>query len=208
MDEKYLETTLFKYLSDLITSINLSKNTEEKINLNIERFSRNILKFADLRKVYYDVSFKTFINNKRGLGSALYCFESIYLKEIGRGEHVMKLHEISKRIGDGIGIYASNLNSVNKDGKNLLFRLRNIKNKNQMISYFKDLEFVILRNEEVGKYTKQINNNLEELFDLLESDEVENGDWEVIRDYIAIYAISKYKSINSAKELQKSKGGK
>lgn len=208
MDKEYLDTTLFKYLSHIITVINLSKNAQEKINLNIGRFSRNILKFADLRKVYYDVSFKTFINNKRGLGSALYCFESIYLKEIERGERIMKLHEISKKIGYGIGIYASNLNNANKDGKNLLFRLRNIKNKNQMISYFKDLEFVVLRNEEVGKYVKQINDNLEELFDLLESGELENGDWEVIRDYIAIYAINKYKSINSAKELQKSKGGK
>ena len=208
MNKEYLDTTLFKYLSDLITLINLSKNAQEKINLNTERFSRNILKFADLRKVYYDVSFKTFINNKKGLGSALYCFESIYLKEIGRGEWFMKLHEISKKIGDGIGIYASSLNSVSKEGKNLLFRLRNIKNKNQMISYFKDLEFVILRNEEVSKFAKQVNDNLEGLFNLLESNEGKNGDWEVIRDYIAIYAINKYKSINSAKELQKSKGGK
>ncbi|WP_147566017.1 hypothetical protein [Clostridium tyrobutyricum] len=205
IDKEYLDTTLFKYISDLITAINLSKNDQEKINLNIDRFSRNILKFADLRNVYYDVSFKIFINNKRGLGSALYCFESIYLKEIGRGERIMKLHEISKKIGDGIGTYASNLNNVNKDGRNLLFRLRNIKNKNQMISYFKDLEFVVLRNEEVSKYAKQINDNLEELFNLLESDEVENGDWEVIRDYIAIYAINKYKSVNTAKELKKSK---
>lgn len=206
MNKEYLDTKLFKYLSDLITSINLSKNAQEKINLNIEKFSRNILKFADLRKVYYDVSFKIFVNNKRGLGSALYCFESIYLKEIGRGERIMKLHEISKKIGDGIGIYASNLNSVSKEGKNLLFRLRNIKNKNQMISYFKDLEFTILRNEEISKYAKQINDNLEELFNLLESNESKNGDWEAIRDYVAIYAINKYKSINSAKELQKSKG--
>lgn len=206
MNKEYLDTKLFKYFSDLITSINLSKNAQEKINLNIEKFSRNILKFADLRKVYYDVSFKIFVNNKRGLGSALYCFESIYLKEIGRGERIMKLHEISKKIGDGIGIYASSLNSVSKEGKNLLFRLRNIKNKNQMISYFKDLEFTILRNEEISKYAKQINDNLEELFNLLESNESKNEDWEAIRDYVAIYAINKYKSINSAKELQKSKG--
>ncbi|PJI07105.1 MULTISPECIES: hypothetical protein [Clostridium] len=205
MKTEYSDYTMFKYLADLITSISMSKNSNEKVNLNIKRFADNLLKFFDLRKTYYNVSFKILKNDRKSLGPGLYCFENMYLKEIGRGEHIMNLHEISKDMGNGIGIYAFN---VGKDGKNILFKLRNIKNKKQMIAYFKDLEFTILKNEALVKFSKQINDSLEKVFEAINSEKEKSEDWEIIRDYIAIYAINKYRSINSAKKLQGLKGGK
>lgn len=202
---EYLESTMFKYFAELITSIALSKSSSEKVNLNIKRFVQGILKFSDLRKVYYEVSFKILKNDKKSLGSGLYFFESMYLEEIRRGEHVMNLHEISKDMGNGIGIYAYNLG---KDGKNLLFKLRNIKNEKQMVSYFKEVEFTILKNESLVKFSKQINDNLEKIFEAINEKKENSDDWEIIRDYIAIYAIDKYRSIVSAKKLQEVKGGK
>ncbi|OAA92593.1 hypothetical protein [Clostridium coskatii] len=198
IEMKYDDSTLFKYFADLITSISLSKSDQEKVNLNIKKFCESILKFSDLRKIYYEVSFKILRNNKRSLGSGLYEFENIYLKEIRRGEYIMSLHTKSKELGREIGVFAANLND-----KDLLFKLRNIKNQKQMVSYFKDLKFTVLRKQADAKFSKEFNNTMEEILTEIEE---KPADWEIIRDYIAIYAIDKYRAAVYAK--QTSKGGK
>ncbi|WP_055666021.1 hypothetical protein [Desnuesiella massiliensis] len=192
------ESTLFKYFSDLISSITLSKNDQEKVNLNIKRFCESVLRFSDLRKVYYEVSFKILRNNKRGLGSFLYDFENIYLQETKRGEGIMNLHSKSKEIGKEIGSFSANV-----DDKDLLFKLRNIKNQRQMVTYFKDLKFTVLRKQNDAKFTNEFNDVMEEILVELENNP---NNWEVVRDYIAIYAIDKYRSVSYAKQVQK--GGK
>lgn len=198
LETKSSDSTLFKYLSNLITSITMSKSEYEKVNLNIKKFCDNLLKFADLRKVYYEVSFKILKNNKRTLGAGLYEFESLYLSEIKRGEYVMSLHSKSKKIGNEIGVFAANL-----DDKDLLFKLRNVKNYKQMVTYFRDLKFTVLKKQYEAKFTKEFNSIMEELLVNMEDKE---DSWEIIRDYIAIYAIDKYKSVVYAKKLEK--GGK
>ncbi|WP_026889577.1 hypothetical protein [Clostridium beijerinckii] len=192
------DSTLFKYFADLITTINMSKSSKEKINLEIKRFCENILKFADLRKVYYDVAFKSLRNNSRNLGSYLYYFEDMYLKETKREEYIMKLHSKSKKLGEEIGVFSANI-----DDKDLLFKLRNIKNHKQMISYFKDFKFSILRKQDDARFSAEFNEIMEEIFMELEE---KPQNWEIVRDYIAIYAVDKYKSVSYAKKLNK--GGK
>jgi hypothetical protein len=192
------DSILFRYFSDLITAISMSKNPKEKVNLNIKRFCENVLKFSDLRKIYYEVSFKILRNNTKKLGGCLYNFENVYLQETKRGENIMNLHNKSKKIGDEIGLFSASI-----EDKDLLFKLRNIKNYKQLISYFKDLKFTVLRKKDDARFSSEFNNIVEEIYIELEK---KPGDWEIIRDYIAIYAIDKYRAVSYAK--QQKKGGK
>lgn len=198
MDKQYKDSSVFKYFAQMITSISMSKIEGEKINLNIKEFAERILKFTDLRKVYYNVSFKILKKDKGSLGSELFEFENIYLKEIERGGYIMDLHSKSKEIGKEIGVFAANL-----EDKDLLFKLRNIKNHKQMITYFKDLQFMILKKQDKARFSKGFNEVMEELLIIMDED---SECWEVIRDYISIYAIDKYRSVVYAKN--NSKGGK
>jgi hypothetical protein len=108
----------------------------------------------------------------------------------------MDLHEKSKVLGEGIGNFSANLND-----KDLLFKLRNIKNHKQLISYFKDLEFRTLKDVDKARFTKEFK---DDLHDVIEALSQSNEDWEVVRDYIAIYAIEKFK----ATEYYNKKGDK
>ncbi len=100
----------------------------------------------------------------------------------------MSIHEKSKKLGDGIGHFCAELGD-----KDLLFKLRSVKNYKQMISYFKDLKFATLKNEKEAKFSKEFNESLDAVLDDIEST------WEIVRDYIAIYAIDKYKAVSYAK---------
>lgn len=198
MESDYQDASMFKYLAQLITAVSMSKEEKEKINLNMLKLADRMLKFSELRKVYYDVSFKILKKDKGILGTELYKFENMYLKEIGRGDFIMNLHAKSKEVGSSIGLFAANL-----EDRDLLFKLRNVKNHRQMITYFKDLKFTILKRESEAKFSKEFNDIMEELLILME-EKPEN--WEVIRDYISIYAIDKYRSTMYAKNINK--GGK
>lgn len=198
VEKENSDSTLFKYFSYLITSISMSKSEQEKVNLNIKKFCEGILKFSNVRRIYYDVSFKILKSNKRSLGSGLYNFENVYLQEIKEGENIMSLHSKSKEIGDEIGLFAANL-----DDKDLLFKLRSIKNQKQMVAYFKDLKFTVLRKQNEAKFSNEFNRIMDEILAEIEENP---ANWEIIRDYIAIYSIDKYRSVIYAK--QASKGGK
>ena len=185
---------LFAYLSELITIINLSKERGE-LNLNIKSFSDNLLHFKSLRKNYLLTSFDILGKQKRGLGKELYDFEKMYLNEIKEEAKNMDLHDKSKIIGEGIGGFQAQL-----EDKNLLFTLRNIKNYKQLISYFKDFKFEVLKNQEKARFSSSFN---ESMVDILEYLYANPGNWEIVRDYIAIYAIDKYKSVSYAKGQNK-----
>ncbi len=193
------EVYLFKYLADLIDTISLSKSQKE-MNLNIRQFSDNMLNFKPLRKNYYEASYDILKNDKRSFGKGLQFFENEYLTFLRRGDREMKLHENSKKLGDEIGAFAANV-----EDKDLLFRLRNVKNHFQLVSYFKTVKFASLKiqNDQKPKYifTREFNELLDELLVFLEE---EDKYWELVRDYIAIYAIDKYKSVAFAKNQ---KGG-
>jgi len=137
---------IFAYLSELITAIGLSKSNKE-INLNIKSFSNKLLSFKSLRKNYFEASFDVLERGKRGLGKELFIFEKMYLEEIKEEVNNMDLHEKSKIIGEGMGFFEAQI-----DDKNLLFALRNIKNYKQLISYFKDFKFEVLKNQEKARF--------------------------------------------------------
>jgi len=189
--------SIFTYLSELITTLNLSKSNKE-VNLNIKSFANNMLNFKNLRKNYLEASFNVLKNNKGRLGKELYIFGNLYLKEIKKEDLEMDLHRKSKIIGEGIGNFEAQI-----EDKNLLFTLRNIKNHKQLISYFKNFKFEVLKNQGKAKFNIEFMNSLADILDDLDRCP-EN--WEIVRDYIAIYAVDKYKSVSYAKE--QNKGGK
>jgi len=182
---------LFVYLADILTTISLSQKGNE-VNLNLKRYCDAILNFRRVRRLYYQISFNILKNSSKSFGKRLFDFESLYLEYILKGEN-MNIHKLSKIVGEGIGYFSAELGD-----KDLLFRLRSIKNYKQLLSYFKDLKFAILKNSDKAKLSKEFNEALEEILDNLESN------WEVARDYIAIYAIDKYRASTYAK----SQGGK
>lgn len=184
--EKLKEKDLFAYLSDIIMTFSLSQGQKE-VNVNFQKWCKNFLEFKELRRYYYVGSFNILKNNSKPFGKKLFDFEQIYLKTIMKGKD-MNIHKKSKKVGESIGYFCAELND-----KDLLFKLRNVKNYKQLLSYFKDLKFASLKNESKAKFSKEFNESLEEIIEILESD------WEIIRDYIAIYAIDKYKATTYAK---------
>jgi hypothetical protein len=107
----------------------------------------------------------------------------------------MKIHENAKKVGDGVGYFCA----VTKD-KDLLFKLRNVKNYKQLVSYFKDLKFSALKNEKEARFSKEFNDSLESILESIEQN------WEIARDYIAIYAINKFKATTSYQNSKSNQG--
>jgi len=180
------ENELFDFLSNIIVTFSMSQGGKE-VNLNLQHWCQKILNFSDLRREYYLTSFNILKNDSKSFGKKLFEFEKLYLQII-LGEKNMNIHEQSKKLGDGIGHYCAELGD-----KDLLFKLRNVKNYKQLISYFKDLKFSILKNEAKAKFSKEFNESLSETLEDIEPN------WEIIRDYIAIYAIDKYRAVAYAK---------
>lgn len=184
------ENNLFKYLEDVLITFSLSQGNKE-VNLNIQHWCQEILNFSNLREEYYLTSFNILKNDSKGFGKLLFEFEQSYLNHILGGED-MSIHEDSKIVGDGIGHFCAELGD-----KDLLFKLRSVKNYKQLVSYFKDLKFSALKNQEEARFSKEFNDSLESILKTVEQN------WEIARDYIAIYAIDKFKSVNFAKNQPK-----
>ena len=177
---------LFEYLADILVTFSLSQGGKE-VNINLEKWCQNLLNFSNLRREYYLASFNILKNGSKAFGKKLFEFDRLYVKNI-LGEDNMDIYKQSKKLGDGIGHYCAELGD-----KDLLFRLRGIKNYKQLIAYFKDLKFSILKNEGKAKFSKEFNEALSEILEEIEPN------WELVRDYIAIYAIDKYRAVNYAK---------
>jgi len=183
------EHELFDYLANILVTFSMSQGAKE-VNLNLQRWCQKLLNFSNLRKEYYLTSFNILKNDSKSFGKKLFEFEELYLKKL-LGEKNMNIHEQSKKLGDGIGHYCAELGD-----KDLLFKLRNVKNYKQLIGYFKDLKFSILKNEGKAKFSKEFNESLSETLEDIEPN------WEIVRDYIAIYAIDKYRAVAYAKSNQ------
>lgn len=180
------ENNLFKYLENVLIAFSLSQGSKE-INLNIQHWCQKILNFSNLREEYYLTSFNILKNDSKGFGKLLFELEQSYLNHILGGKD-MGIHENSKIVGDGIGHFCAELGD-----KDLLFKLRSVKNYKQLVSYFKDLKFTSLKNTEKARFTNEFNESLETILETVEQN------WEITRDYIAIYAIDKFKSVSFAK---------
>ncbi|MCD8543814.1 MAG: hypothetical protein LRY52_02850 [Sulfurospirillum cavolei] len=175
---KLKEESLFKYLGHVFQVFSLSQSKDE-VNLNLQHWCQKILSFNNVRKEYFVASFSILKNNSQGFGKELFSFEQSYLKNILGGSE-MGIHENAKKIGDGVGFFCAELGD-----KDLLFKLRSVKNYKQLVSYFKDLKFSSLKNADKARFSNEFNESLENLLVNVEQN------WEIARDYIAIYAIDK-----------------
>jgi len=184
------ENGWFKYLSDVFKVFSLSQSKDE-VNLNLKHWCQKLLNFSNLRKEYYLASFNILKKDSRSFGKLLFELEKSYLNYILGGKD-MGIHEDSKIVGDGIGHFCAELGD-----KDLLFKLRSVKNYKQLVSYFKDLKFSSLKNTEKARFTNEFNDSLENILVNIEQN------WEITRDYIAIYAIDKFKAVSFAKNHTK-----
>ncbi len=182
---KLKEELLFKYLGHVFQVFSMSQGNE--INLNLQYWCQKILSFSNVRKEYFVTSFSILKNNSQGFGKELFEFEQSYLKNV-LGGNEMGIHENAKKIGDGVGFFCAELGD-----KDLLFKLRSVKNYKQLVSYFKDLKFSSLKNADKARFSNEFNESLENLLVNVEQN------WEIARDYIAIYAIDKFKTVSFAK---------
>lgn len=198
------ENNLFKYFADLLYNISIAKKkkkveAKEIYNQYTQLVCLKVLNFQETRNILYLTSFeilKTMEDKKQDryynrLGDDLFLFEQSYLKYMLGGNN-MGIHKDSKIVGDGIGYFCAELGD-----KDLLFKLRSVKNHKQLVSYFKDLKFSALKNEKEAKFTSEFNKSLEIILETVEQN------WEIARDYIAIYAIDKFKSVDFAKNQPK-----
>ena len=183
------ERELFDYLANILVTFSMSQGGKE-VNLNLQYWCQKLLDFSNLRREYYLTSFNILKNNSKSFGKKLFEFEKLYLQQL-LGEKDMNIYEQSKKLGDGIGHYCAELGD-----KDLLFKLRNVKNYKQLIGYFKDLKFSILKNEGKAKFSKEFNEALSETLEDIEPN------WEIVRDYIAIYAIDRYRAVAYAKSTK------
>lgn len=184
------ENNLFKYLEDVLIAFSLSQGNKE-VNLHIQHWCQKLLNFSNLRKEYYLTSFNILKKDSKGFGKLLFELEQSYLNYI-LGVKDMSIHENSKIVGDGVGHFCAELGD-----KDLLFKLRSVKNYKQLVSYFKDLKFTSLKNTEKARFTNEFNESLKTILEVVEQN------WEIARDYIAIYAIDKFKSVDFAKNQPK-----
>jgi len=184
--EEVKKEKLFDYLGNILVTFSMSQGGKE-VNLNLKRWCQKLLHFSSLRKEYYLTSFNILKNDSKSFGKKLFEFEKLYLKNILGGRN-MNIHEQSKKLGNGIGHYCAEIGD-----KDLLFKLRNVKNYKQLLSYFKDFKFSILKNDMKARFSKDFNESLSEVLEDIELN------WEIIRDYIAIYAIDKYRAVAYAK---------
>jgi len=180
--EKLKEKDIFHKLADILITFSLIKKNEKLL----ESFVGKFLNFYPLRKELFIASFEILKEELKGFPKELFDFYNEYLNFNKKGEE-MEIHKLSKKIGEEIGRFCAEV-----DDKDLLFRLRNVKNYKQLISFFKDLKYDILKNEEKAYFSKEFDENLEKL--------IENEkDWELIRDFVAIYSINKYRSVKFIK---------
>ena len=194
------ENNLFKYLENVLIAFSSSQGSKE-INLNIQHWCQKILNFSNLREEYYLTSFNILKKeDSKSFGKNLFEFERLYQQHI-IGEKNMNIHEESKKLGEQIGAFsAKQLNFQDKKGdKDLLFKLRNIKNSKQLISFLKDVEFTFLK-EYQSESEKNYYLNTKNILEI--ASEIDKN-WELVRDYIAIYAINQYKYEINKKNTKK-----
>ena len=180
--EKLKEKDIFHKLTDILVIFSLFERNE---NL-LENFVKKFLNFNSLRKELFIGSFEILKEEMKGFPKEVFDFYNEYLDFNKKGEE-MEIHKLSKKVGEEIGRFCAEV-----DDKDLLFKLRNVKNYKQLISFFKDLKYDVLKNEEKAYFSKEFDENLEKL---IENEE----NWELVRDFIAIYAINKYRSVKYAK---------
>jgi len=179
--EKLKEKDLFKVLGDILNVFSL---LNEKLS---ENFAKKFLNFNFFTKELFLASFEILKEEKPPFKN-LFEFYNEYLAFI-KGEN-MEIHKLSKIVGEEIGRFCALV-----DDKDLLFKLRNVKNYKQLIAFFRDFKYDVLKNEENAFFSKEFEESLEKL---IENDE----NWELIRDFIAIYAINKYRNVKYAKSKQ------
>ncbi|ADP77924.1 hypothetical protein Mfer_1138 [Methanothermus fervidus DSM 2088] len=176
-------------------------NKYEMKNLPREEISRRILFGLPIDSVLSDLSFYNLSqNNPSSINSfLLYKFLTKYLEVIGMSD-IKELHNVCRLVGNRIGYFAAQY-----DKKDVLYSIREIGNFERLSEFFKNLEYEILKEDAGAVWNSRVEGTDKRYSDLIQEilmDTKENS-INLIRNYLAIYAIQKYLSTKYAKK----KGG-
>jgi len=169
---------------------------------NIQKFEKNWSKnIPEFRRIWYKIlNLKPFANdiaelqnknltlksNKRQyLKKEFFVLYSNFLEMINQYKSI---HQISKEAADKIWYF---LAKSEKWCEDILFKLRNVKNKSQLLWWLSQIMFLVLKEPE-----KQMKWTYDAISNLLEN--INDNNFEEVKSYLTIYSIQKYLSVKKA----------
>jgi len=183
----------FKQLVNYIN--NVIKNYYWKLD-NFVEFKKiwyNILNIKPFHLDLADIQNKNISLDKHKRQLLFGDFFDLYSKYLNMLWIDNNLHQISKEVGEKIGYF---LAKSEKWWEDILFKLRNVKNKTQLLERLGQIMFLILREPD-----KQMRWTYEAIDNLLQIVKEEN--FEDIKAYLTIYSIEKYLRVKKATENEK-----
>jgi len=156
-------------------------------SLLLHKATQHILFFISLRSLYMTTQ-ETLFKEKRSLPEWLKDFQDLYLQELWKNDE-RYLHNLCFTVGTEIGRFLGSI-----DEERAIFGLRNIKNHKQLVWRINDFAFLLLKKSSEW----WIANETKELITIL-LDSLNKDNWEIVKDYLGIYIIQKYQSVQYAK---------
>jgi len=146
--------------------------------LNLKPFANDI---AELQNKNLTLK----LNKRQYITSNFFNLYSNFLEMINQDNII---HQISKETADKIWYF---LAKSEKWWEDILFKLRNVKNKSQLLEWLGQIMFLILKEPE-----KQMKWTYDAILNLLEN--INDNNFEEVKSYLTIYSIQKYLSVKKA----------
>ncbi|MBD3363136.1 hypothetical protein GF362_05430 [Candidatus Dojkabacteria bacterium] len=172
-------------------------NQEDSDKILYQNFIETFLSFKPLHSYYFKFQFNLFtlqnMDEKKHpfvLPKSLKDFEDTYIKFTqGDDSEDLLIHKLCYIVGKEIGRFLGNT-----DNKDLIFVLRAVNNKEQLVSFLRDFRFKHLKEEgdEDGDEGFKFSKDFHPSFDALLNIVANNKKIFLIRDYLALYVISGY----------------
>jgi hypothetical protein len=170
-------------------------NQEDSDKVLYQNLIESFLTFRTLHNYYFQIQFNLFtlknMDEKKHpfvLPESLKDFEDTYIKFTqGDDSEDLLIHKLCYIVGKEIGRFLGHI-----ENKDLIFMLRAVNNKEQLVGFLRDFRFKHLKehNEEENEFN--FSKDFHSSFDALLSIVANNKKIFLIRDYLALYTISGY----------------
>lgn len=193
-DLLFKKGSLFNNLSLIQLFANgATTNKDDKDKILLQSWVDKFLNFQPLHDIYLILQFNLLTMSNDGktplLPDELSSFEEAYIQlTIGSNSPEALIHSLAHKVGREMGRFLGF--TKNKD---LLFTLRAVNNRDQLVQFIRDFRFKYLKESKSEdnndfNFAKDFNENLDLLLNIIAN----NKKIEMIRDYLALYCISGY----------------
>lgn len=169
-------------------------NKDDKEKILFQSLASAILDFKKLHKYYFQVQFNLLILKMKNksqavLPDSLKEFEDVYVKFVEGDDSPDRLiNKLCYLVGREIGRFLGH-----NENKDLIFNLRAVNNKEQLISFLRDFRFRYLKEQDDNgmknfNFHRDFNQGFDSLLNIIANDK----SILMIRDYLALYVISGY----------------